>query len=909
MRTLVGREAERAAIAGLMAGAASGAGGTLILCGEAGIGKSALLADAVQRAGEALVLQAVGVEPESALAYAGLHRLLRPVIREFDGLPAPQAQALGVALGQRHGPPPDRFLVAVAVVTLLSDVAGSRPLLCVVDDAHWVDAPTADVLAFVGRRLGAEPVALVLAARDGEGRPVDTAGMNVLRVGGLPPAAAGELLATVEPALPPETRADVARASGGNPLALLELPNTVVRRAAAAGGLPSEPVRLSEPLIQAFAARVVGQPPQVQALLLLAAAAGEDDLGTLRDAATVLHLDASLLETPELTGLISVDGQSVTFRHPLIRSAVYQTASPGRRREAHRALARVLSAREPDADRQAWHHAQAADGPDEVVAQGLAAAAARTLDRAGPAAAATLLTLAAELSPAEVDRHRRMIAAADAAWRSGDTALARRQLDRLGDNTEAEVRIDAAYVRCLIESRSGIPADAVERALPVLAEAVNADADRAIRLIVATGEAAFSAGRFAAMMEMRAFVDRLDAPSEARSALLLRLLRQVSRPLGEPHQPGIRTLIEDVARLDDPDLLVRAGGMAARRGDHATARRLWTQAEGRARALGAAGVLPWALASLAADDLVHGRYRIAAVHADEGARLARETGQSSLAFFHVAVLAELAAVQGRADLVRSLVDRTLPDAAARGLVHVTTKLETALGVTLLLAGRPAEASDRLADLWARARATGMAEYLLPLVPDLAEAAVRARQPDRARQAVSAYVSWAGTVDSAPGHAVAARCRALLSDGDEAGGWYRIALDRHTVDTRPLDQGRTELLYGEHLRRAKRRSDARTHLRSALATFERLGAGGWVDRAHAELRATGETARRRDASTLDTLTPQELQIARAVATGATNREVAAQLFLSPRTVDYHLRKVFQKVGITSRVELIKTMPAD
>jgi DNA-binding CsgD family transcriptional regulator len=422
------------------------------------------------------------------------------------------------------------------------------------------------------------------------------------------------------------------------------------------------------------------------------------------------------------------------------------------------------------------------------------------------------------------------------------------------------------------------------------------------------GEAAFQAGQAQAVLAIRGLMERLGTPTQPRTALLARLLVQIGRPLGEHDQAAIRGLIDEVAALDDPDLLVRMGGVAGRRGDHATARRLWTQAAARARQLGAAGVLPWALLNLASDDLARGAFRFAEMHADEGRRLARETGQESLACHHDALLAELAAARGREPEVRALAAEILPETAARGLVHVSATVEGARAAAALVAGRPEEALDALTNLWTDALGTGRAEHALRFVPDLTEAAVRARHPERAGEPVAAYETWAEAVSSAPGRALAARNRALLAPAAEADGWYATALDRHRGVDRPLEQARTELLYGEYLRREKRRADARPHLRSALATFERLGADGWAERAAEELRATGETARRRDPSTLDTLTPRELQIARAVADGATNRDVAGQLFLSPRTVDYHLRKVFQKLGVNSRAELIRLMLA-
>ena len=879
---LYGRVKERAALDALLTRVRAGQGGGVVLRGEPGIGKTALLGYAAERATGFRVLRTTGVEPESDLGYAALHRLLLPVLDRVDRLPEPQARGLGVVFGQATGPVPDRFLVALATLSLLSEAAGDRPVLCLVDDAHWADRPTLSTLAFVARRLDAEPVALVLAARADEGRPLDAAGLVDLPLAGLDRDAAGALLAAGDQ-LSEADRAELLRATGGNPLAIRELPASALR---AAGS--GEPLPLAAGLQRAFLRRAQQRNAAAQRLLLLVAASGTGRLDTVRRAEALLSRGAEPYPAGELADLIVEDGPALAFRHPLMRSAVYHGALPEQRRATHRALAIALLGEPADLDRRAWHLGQAADGPDEQVAAELERSAEQALRRAGPAAAAAALERAVELSPAPSYRGRRAVAAAAAWWQGGDAVRARALLE-LAERADPDgVPLDLAGLRALMELRAGTPAEAVALLRPIIPEALRADRHRAVELLLVLGEATFHANTADAYAEIAEALERLPLSGDEPEDVLARLFRAACR-VRTGAEPGLNPGdLETVERLTDPAMLGWAGGMARGLGDHELARRLWAGAVRRARVLGAAGTLAWALEYLVADELAHGRLGTAEAYAEEGYRFAEETGQPNTACRHLGWLAVLAALRGREDDARRLAD----DALARGyehrLVGASTWAYRALGLLDLAAGRPADALARL-EAVDRGAGTTHPGIILTTVPDLVEVAVRADRPDRAAAPLARYTTWAEATGSRAALAVAARCRALLAPAEAAEVEYLLALRLHAQSDEPLEQARTQLLFGEYLRRERRRADARPHLRAALETFRRLGASVWADRAAEELRATGETARRREPSTLADLTPQELRIIRAVSEGATNREVAAALFLSPRTVDYHLRR--------------------
>jgi DNA-binding CsgD family transcriptional regulator len=900
---LHGRGDEQAAIDRLLEAVATGDGGGLVLRGEPGIGKSALLGYAGQRAADLRVLRAVGVAQESTLAYATLQSLLSPVVGAADRLPGPQARALRAAFGLEDGEPSDRFLIAMAVLTLLSEVAGEKPVVCLIDDLQWADRPSAEALAFVGRRLEAEPVGMLAAIREGEGLDVDMAGIPELHLTGLHPDAAVALLdSRWGQRLTPAVRDRLVHATGGNPLALLELPGSLSGWQLAGRDPLPEPLPLSEELIRVFRERARRREPEVQTLLLLAAAEGSGRLATIRQAADRLQLDPAPLESRDLTDLVSLEGGRIIFRHPLVHAAVYQGASPSARRDAHRALADALEGDEAQADRRAWHQGQAAAGPDEEAAGLLERSAARALRRSGYSAAAAALDRAAELSIAEEDRARRLVAAAGASWNGGDTVKARSHLDRaerLAPGRKA-TRLELRHLRGLIEVSAGIPADGLTILLQAARDAVQLDTRRAVHLLLAAREAAFQSGDDDAVHEIDRLVAMLPPGQGPDEVLVIRLFTcLVQRMRGE----GSTAAPRDVARteeLEDPELLTRAAGIVWGLGDHAFGRRLRARAVARARSLGAAGTLAWTLEYLVGDEIARGRYASAEAYADEGRRLALEVGRPNSACLHLGSLAEIAALRGREQDARRLAEDALAEAMERRLGKAIVAARRAIGLLALATGQAEQALEQYAAL-AGSDYRGTA---LPTTPDLVEAAVRSGRAERSEEPLSRYLAWADAVRSSELGALAERSLALLASGEEANRRFQGALRQHVMTDRPLEHARTELLYGEYLRRERRRVEARPHLRTALDTFERLGAPIWAERARRELGATGETARKRNRSTLDQLTPQELHVVRMISQGLTNREAAAQLFLSPRTVDYHLRKVFSKLGINTRAELIR-----
>jgi DNA-binding CsgD family transcriptional regulator len=905
---LYGREGEQAAIERRLQSARAGLGGVLVLRGEPGVGKSALLGFAVAIAGDFFVLRAAGVEAESDLAYATLHQVLHPAMYGSARLPTVQADALRTAFGLREADVPGRFLVAVAVLALLSDIAEDRPVLCVVDDAQLADRSSMEALAFAARRLEADPVAMLVAIREGEGREVDSTGMPELRLSGLdPPSSAALLQERCGAGLASAVGDTLARGTGGNPLALIEVADSLTERQLAGRDPLPEALPLAGTLESLFVERIRRRSPEAQTLLLLVAAEGSGFLGVVGRAASLLSVDPRLLGSAELDDLLVIDGPAVAFRHPLVRSAAYQAASPSARRRAHLALAEALKA--ADADRRAWHRAQGAAEPDEDVASELEHSAKRALRRSGHAAAAVALERAAELSPSEEARVQRLLGAAHAFWYAGDAGRARAALDTLERLQSAEAaQLGSRALRGSIELHTGVPGDALAILLQAGREAVGLDTHRALRVLVNAREAAYHAMEVPAIADIGQLVLRLPHSGDSDDALLIRLLASIGQVMNGEHA-DLRA--EDLSRadtLDDPELQLWAGGIAWGLGHYALGRRLRSQAVTRFRTLGAVGPLASALDVVVTDEILRGHYQLAEAYAEEGRRLALEAGRPNAACLHLASLAQLAALRGREQASHRLAAEVLTEASSRGLVKAADTAHQALGSLALMAGR---AEDALAE-YGLVHGSGAIPVVygvaLHCIPSQVEAAARAGRLEECGERIAAYLAWADAVGSADLRALAARSRALLTVGDEAEGAFQEALRLHAVSDRPLDQAHTQLLYGERLRREHRRVQARVQLRAALETFERLGASLWAVRAVTELRATGESARRRDPSTLDQLTPQELHVARVVGQGATNREAAAQLFLSPRTVDYHLRKVFRKAGISSRSELIRLVLA-
>jgi DNA-binding CsgD family transcriptional regulator len=911
---LHGRRAECDTLERLLADARRSRSGVLVVRGEAGVGKSALLDHAAGRADGMAVLRASGVESEAELPFAALHQLLRPVLGLAARLPGAQAEALGGALGL--GPPgreepEDRFLVSVAVLSLLAEAAEDRPVLGLVDEAQWLDRSSAEALTFAARRLEAEGVALVFAARDGDPRDFPADGLPELRLQGLGPEPAAALLAGVGLDLPAEVVDRLVERTGGNPLALLELPGSLAPDQLAGRAPMDDVLPLTTRLERTFGDRVRRLPEAARTLLLVAAAETTGDPAVVLRAGDRLGVGASALEEAESAGLVRTGGGRLTFRHPLVRSAAYQTATLAARQAAHRALAEVLGG-EDAADQRAWHLSSATVGPDQRAADALEQTADRARRRGGHAAAAAALERAAGLSGDDAERGRRLAAAAEAAWLAGQGDRAAALLDR-AEPLAADLRgqVTVAHLRGSIEASRGVALDAAAMLVAASELAAPVDSSRALQMLVEASEIASYAGDVTPTAELgrrAAALPVVDKVGEFLSDLLQGMGR-----VAEGDGPGgaalLRQAIAKAGSFDDPRRLLWAGVAAFFVGEDGTGDALFARAVARARRQGAVGLLPRALEYLAPVELVAGRYDAAAATASEGLRLASDTGDDTSACRHLATLAHLAALRGEEDTCRGRAAEALDRAAARGLGLPATLAGAALALLELGLNRPAEALGRLQRLLVAGPGAGSPFFSVYTVPDLVEAAVRAGQPDAATAPLAAFEQLATMAGTRELLAQLARCQGLVGPDEAAAGHFEEALALHDGQGRPFELARTELAYGEALRRARRRGQARAHLRSALETFQRLGAIPWAERAGAELRATGERARRRDPGALRQLTPQELQIVRLVGEGGTNREIGAQLFLSHRTIDYHLHNVFVKLGVSSRAELIRLQLAD
>jgi DNA-binding CsgD family transcriptional regulator/tetratricopeptide (TPR) repeat protein len=904
---LFGRDAERAAIGALLEAARRSQSGAVVVRGEPGIGKTVLLEDARDRAADMHVLTARGVESESELPFAALHQLIRPGLDHVKQLPAPQAVALRGALGLEEAPAGERFLVFAACLSLLSEMAERRPVLCLVDDAQWLDTASADALLFVARRLDAEGIVMLFAAREGSVRDFEAADVPSLVLEGLEADAAETLVSRIAGDAVASVRDRLIEQTRGNALALVELPSAL-SRAQLAGEEPlPEALPLTHQVESVFLERVRTLPDDTQRLLLLAAADDSGDARLLTRAAALLGDGARALDAAEDAGLVLVHGSRLVFRHPLVRSALYGAVTSSARREAHRALANALEGEDSDADRRAWHLAASVLEPDEQVVRALEAAAERAAKRGGQMAAAKALARAAELSVDREGRGRRLAYAARAARIAAADEYARALAN------QAEPLVDdpllRAEIACAIgaaEVRRGRPLEGFPRLIQAAREVASLDLQKAVEVLVGANAAAFTVGNVEALAEVSKAADEV-VPLGGEHELMhvVRALGAFARTL-EGRMPGADEREEAfvwASSSDDPELVYLVSAALGLMGDDQRFGPLLDRAVSLARARGELGTLVQGLTARALRHaFLQHRFDAAARAGEESLRFARELGAVNIATISLCVLGYVAAIRGKDEEARRHAGEALEVAEANGIGPRVVFALYALAMLDLGRGQWAASIERLQDIVnSREGHTLIEKWALP---DLVEAAVRAGQLSEAHEALSSFEEWAAVSGPPWAQARLASCRALLAnDGERSTAHFEEAL-QIGVDERPFDLGRIQLLYGEHLRRERRRKDARVQLRAALEGFERLKAEPWAERARAELRATGETARKRDPSTIDQLTPQEVQIARFVADGLSNKEVAARLFLSPRTIDYHLRNVFSKLGITSRTQLAR-----
>jgi DNA-binding CsgD family transcriptional regulator len=897
---LVGRDRECARIDELVEGALAGESGALIVRGEPGIGKSALLDYAAARAEGMELLTTAGVEAEADLAFAGLYGLLRPILGRLGEVPELQANALAGALGLAPSTGSERFLVSAAVLGLLAEAAEEHPLLCLIEDAHWLDTPSADALVFAARRLRAERVAIVFAVREGERRRFEGGGLPELLVARLADEDARALLSDSADELVSSVRERLLAEAAGNPLALLELPAGLSDEQRAGLEALPDSIPLTARVQAAFAARVEGLPAPTRTMLLIAAVDGTGEVATVVSAAAELGVTAETLEPAEASGIVRTAGGRIAFRHPLVRAAVLDAATLAQRQRTHAALASVLQGEE-HADRRVWHHALATLTADENVAAALEAAARRAQLRAGHASAATAFERAAELSDAEASRSRRVGQAAEAAWAAGQPERARGLVTRSLANADRHQRTRLLYLSGVIEARSGWLPDA----LAPLLEAIEASEDTSLTL-----EMLYDGYEFASYAEAHDQLAELTRraaelePTAETDLFIAAALTAWGSELSGDHARGAvlaAEAIERAERLDEPRCLILAAVTADREGSWGDGLPHANRAVAFARERGLVSVLPQALAAQSVELIGRSRFDLAYSAAEEGRRLALDIGQPWTAGWSVGNLATVAALRGQEDEAQAHVD-VLQQLSAKSGLRLATLPELALGLLDLTLGRPAEALERLRHYTAAPAGVLMTPHRHHLLPDVVEAAVRAHRPDAAADHRARFQAWVEEFPTPARLSLLARCQALAAGADAEPHFMRSIELAEALS--PFERARSELLYGEWLRRERRRVDARSHLRAALELFQRLTLPRWEARARSELRASGETARRRDPSTRDQLTPQELQIAHLVSEGMTNREIGAQLFLSPRTIAYHLRKVFAKLQIASRADLAR-----
>jgi DNA-binding CsgD family transcriptional regulator len=902
---LCGRGDECAVLDGLLEEVRAGRSGVLILRGEAGIGKTALLEYAVASASDLRVLRAVGVESEMELAFAALHQLCAPVLDRLGRLPGPQRDALRTTFGLSEGAAPDPFFVGLAALSLLSEGAEERPIVCLIDDAQWLDRASTQVLVFVARRLLADSVVMLFAAR---GSSELFTGLPALVVERLRDADARGLLASVIPGRLDEQVADqILLESKGNPLALLELPRGLSAAQLAGGfGLPGA-LSLEGWIEQSFVQRLEVLPENTQRLLLVAAAEPTGDRALLWRVAERLGITGRALEPAESAGLIELRAR-VRFRHPLVRSAVYGAATTQRRRQAHRALAEAIDGR-VDPDRRAWHLAEAASGPDEDAASELARSAGRAQARGGLAAAAAFLERAAELTLEPSRQAQLALAAAHAKYEAGalDDALAlltTADVGHLGALQRARVKLLRGQIAFVSRRGSDAPplllsaARELESLDPNLARATYLDALNAALFAgrLATGGSALEVSRAA-----------LGGPRSSQPPLAWDLLLDgVALLMTDGPSIGVPILkravsafsAEAIAAEESMPWFWLAGRVAAFIWDYER----WDLLTGRqiqvARDVGALGVLPLALNARAGVHIFAGELSAAASVYAESDALSEATGRAVSygalpldAFGRSEDEAARRIATGTSEFVArgEGMGLTVAQWATAALYNSLGRYEDALAAAEQAAEDPHE-------LW----------FSTWVAVELIEAASRTGKTERALGALEWLAATARASGNDWGLGVEARSRALLSDDDAAESPYREAIKRLERTRVHLDLARAHLLYGEWLRRRGRRRDAREQLRTALEMFTSMGTDAFTGRAERELLATGERVRRRTVETLEELTAQEAQIAQLARDGLSNAEIGARLFISQHTVAYHLRKVFTKLGITSRTHLSRAL---
>jgi DNA-binding CsgD family transcriptional regulator len=900
--SLVGRDRELAVLVAMI-DQIGDRGGSILVLGEAGVGKSSLLAAMAEygRTAGLQVLEATGVETEAQLPFAGLHQLLRPVLGSLTELPDVQRRAIEAALGAQSAAPPERFMIALAALNLLADAAATKPVLVLADDVQWLDRPTQEVLAFVARRISADAIVVAAAARSSDNVPLAAAGLTELNMGELDEDSARALLAAHAGDLAGADRERILAEAEGNPLALIEL--AAALRTAVKDGLdqPRSSLPLTARLERAFAARLPDLPQTARDAVLIAAVDSADDLQEILTAASLLgasQIGATALEPAAAMGLIRLDERHVRFRHPLVRSSVIAAETPARRQAANLALAEALT---DDPYRSIRHRAQAITGPDDRVADELEATQVTSLRRGSVTEAIWALERSAELTTDLSVRGRRLLLAAEHAFGLGRADLVDRLLARAARLPLS--MLDQARMEWLREIfHDGVPGDPA-RVLELCRMAgqalTAADTDLALNLLLGAALRCWwsDTGPEARQCVVTA-VEKIYRPADDPRYLAV---LAVADPLGQ----GTRVIeslyavvLEGVADAADLWLL----GMAAHAvGEPERAADFLARAESKLRDDGRLGLLSQVLTLQVLDNVELGDWGKAESALLEGRRLALETGQPIWDIGTQALTAIMAALHGDNGLAQSVAAAAEHAANGRRLNDLLSCVQLARGIGLTTASEYGAAYEALRRMFEPGDAAFHATERFHGVMFLAEAALHAGRAAEARDIIRALEGDAKATTSATLHRHLSYARAVLAPGDEAEGLYRQALHSDLVRW-PWLRARTELAYGSWLRRRRRVAQSRTYLRSAQTTLDLIGARSWAEQARAELRAAGERTLSAAPAALSTLSAQELQIANLAAQGLSNKEIGQRLYLSPRTVGSHLYRIFPKLGITSRAQL-------
>jgi DNA-binding CsgD family transcriptional regulator len=900
---LIGRDAEAERLAAVIEG-----GAALLVRGEAGIGKSALLdhAGTLARALGMRTLATAGVESEAELAFAGLHQLLRPVFELIERLPGPQRKALAAAFGISGEFEPDPFLVALAAYQLVCEAADVSPLVLIADDAHWLDRSSLGVLSFIARRLETEPIALVAAVRAGYPTPLDEARLEVLELGRLSAAAASQLLDRNAPHLHPVLRARVLAEAAGNPLALVELARALPPSGAADIGLSAEPPTLTRRLERAFAARLDDLPEATRMCLLAAALDGRaspDEV--VRCAALLLQrpVEVSALDPAAEAALIDVAGTELRFRHPLVRSAVRQAALPARALAMYGALADVVA----DPERRLWHRAMSTAGFDEQIAGALEEHSAAARRRGAVTVAAAALERAAALTADPQRRAERLVRAAEVAYELGSVDVVRRLLEQAAPLEVGS--LEAARLAWLHQMISGdvwFEPGAAKTFVTIARQMRDGgDADMALRSLVPIAHRCWwTRARTRTRQYVVDTAESIGVPDDPRVLAVIALAHpEVTGPTVLRRIAHIR--LPDVA---DPLAAMHVGIAAEKAGDFATGARFLARALEGLREQGRLGPLPQALVHYAWVATQTGDWRGAAAAGSEAAILARDTRQPQYGFTGELLAALAAALSGGELDLEAILERPERRLLAMHGGPLLAPAHLARGAEAVADGRHEDAFRHLWPVFDEG-ATAFHRFMRwPAVLDLVEAGVRSGQTDRVAEVIAELEAVASRSEAPVLRAGLTCARPLIADDDDVEARFVAAL-AHDLAGYPFLRARTLFSFGVWLRRRRQNADSRAPLRDAVELFDGLGATRWSRRARQELRATGEAIGRRSPDVRDRLTAQELQIAQLAAEGLSNREIGERLFLSHRTIGSHLYRIFPKLEITSRAQLRDALAED